>query len=269
MSAMDAFWAQPPVTRTITAAAVVLSVSVWVLRLIAPYYVIFIPQLVFTYRRIPQVWRLVTPFLLTGQGLGMIFDPYFLFTYGKKLEVDAPRFSPPGEFFTAIFFVCAVILFLAGYLLSSFVLLSPLTLALAYLYSVDTPEARISFFIVTVRAKYLPYCMLLMTLLMAGPGPAITDCTGLVAAHLYDFLTRLWPQYGGGRNVIVPPQFVKRWFMKPGGRASYRSYGTAFEPRSASQPAQGSAGGGLASWASGFSSGAWGGRGPGRRLGGE
>ncbi|PNS18613.1 hypothetical protein CAC42_5152 [Sphaceloma murrayae] len=268
MSAVEAFWQQPPVTRTITAGAVLLSVSVWVLRLVSAYYVIFVPQLVFTYRRIPQIWRLVTPFLLTGQGLGMVFDPYFLFTYGKKLEVDAPRFQAPGEFFTAIIFICGVIVLLAGYVLSSFVLLSPLTLALAYLYSIDTPEARISFFIVTVRAKYLPYCMLLMTLLMAGPGPALNDVTGLVAAHLYDFLTRLWPQYGGGRNMITAPQVVKRWFTKTGVRSTYRSYGTAFEPRGATQP-EASSGSGLSSWASGFSSGSWGGRGPGRRLGGE
>ncbi|KAF2226696.1 Der1-like family-domain-containing protein [Elsinoe ampelina] len=266
---MDAFLAQPPVTRTITAGAVLLSVSVWVLHLVSPYYVVFIPQLVFTYKKIPQLWRLITPFLLTGKGFGMIMDPYFLFTYGKKLEVDAPRFQAPGEFFTAIAFICAVIVFLGGYVLGSFVLLSPLTLAFAYLYSVDTPETRISFFIVQVRAKYLPYCLLLMALVMAGPGQALGDASGLIAAHLYDFLTRLWPQFGGGRNVIVPPQFVKRWFMKPGGRASYRSYGTAFEARAGPNTQQPASGGGLASWASGFSSGSWVGRGPGRRLGGE
>lgn len=108
MSATDAFWAAPPVTRSITAAAVLLSVTVWS-GLLSPYHIVFIRhkllQLVF-----PQIWRLVTPFLLTGPKLGILLDPYFLFTYGKALEVGSSRFNQPGDFFTFVAFVCVVIL---------------------------------------------------------------------------------------------------------------------------------------------------------------
>jgi hypothetical protein len=58
----------------------------------------------------PEIWRLVTSFVLTSPGLGIIFDTYFLYTYGSKLEVGSPRFSEPGDFFIYIIFVCTIIL---------------------------------------------------------------------------------------------------------------------------------------------------------------
>lgn len=77
---------------------------------ISPYYVYWINENVLTLRAVPEVWRLVTPFILTGPKLGMIFDPYFLYTYGSALETGAPRFSGPGDFLVYIFFLCVVIL---------------------------------------------------------------------------------------------------------------------------------------------------------------
>lgn len=141
-----------------------------------------------------------------------------------------------------------------------------LTLALAYTFSQDNPNKRMSYFIVTFQAKFLPYAMLLLTFVLGGPQAALQQATGLVAAHLYDFLTRIWPTFGGGRNVISTPPMVKRWFGadRPGPRT--RGYGTAFVARPAEQQTrQGTSSG----WSSGFGMNSWGSRGPGRRLGGE
>lgn len=78
--------------------------------LIEPYLVVFIRQHVFTITKVPQLWRLVTGFILTGPKLGMILDPYFLYTYGSALETEAARFSQPGDFFVYLIFVALVIL---------------------------------------------------------------------------------------------------------------------------------------------------------------
>jgi hypothetical protein len=78
---------------------------------------------------IPEVWRFVTPFLLTGGGFSFVFDLYFsgltqtvyflqncsnilclVWTYGTGLELNSPRFSQPGDFFTYVAFVALVIL---------------------------------------------------------------------------------------------------------------------------------------------------------------
>ena len=93
---------------------------------------------------------------------------------------------------------------------------------------------------------------------MAGPEAAKIQFTGIVAAHLYDFLTRIYPTFGGGRNYVFTPYFVRRWFGGDKPNSGVRGYGTAFRP--ADQEAR-------RATASGFS--AWAGRGSGRRLGGD
>jgi hypothetical protein len=96
--------------RTITAATVLISIPGHVLGIPDFYYVAFIPQYVFTLRMVPQIWRLVSNFFITGPKLGMILDPYFLFTYCSNLETTAARFSQPGDFFMYLGFCCVVIL---------------------------------------------------------------------------------------------------------------------------------------------------------------
>ncbi len=140
--------------------------------------------------------------------------------------------------------------------------LSPaLILAFAYTYSQDNKGKKVSFFIITFNVIWLPWAMLLLTFIMGGPNAALNQVAGLVAAHLYDFLTRLWPTFGGGKNYITTPNFVKRWFGadKPG--FQHRGYGTAYRPGS-QVPGRGTSSG------FGFSA-AWGPRGQGRRLGGD
>jgi Derlin-2/3 len=89
---------------------------------ISPYYVVFVRERLFTLTSLPEIWRLVTPFLLTGPKLGLILDPYFLYTYGSQLETEASRFQQPGDFFTYLVFVAVVILVSACCSLPHFIL---------------------------------------------------------------------------------------------------------------------------------------------------
>lgn len=52
----------------------------------------------------------MTAFFITSPSLGLIMDPYFLFTYCKALEFDSSRFSQPGDLFVALVFICSVIM---------------------------------------------------------------------------------------------------------------------------------------------------------------
>lgn len=152
---------------------------------------------------------------------------------------------------------------LAGWFLESYVFLQSLSLAYAYTYAQDNPTRRVNFFIITFDAKYLPLAMLGVTFVMAGPNATLTQGTGLVAAHLYDFLTRIWPTFGGGRNYIFTPQIVKGWFGAVPGAAQQRSYGTAFQGRPAEDRASARTTGANTTGANP----GWNQRGPGRRLG--
>jgi hypothetical protein len=93
--------------------------------------------------------------------------------------------------------------------------------------------------------------MLFTTLIMEGPEGMFRDLLGIPVAHLYDFLSNYWPQYGGGVNFLKAPQWLND--MLGGSRQITSSArGTALRP----PPAQTRT---LAS--------SWGARGSGRRLG--
>jgi Derlin-2/3 len=142
---------------------------------------------------------------------------------------------------------------LCGVLLKGYIFLQPLILAFAYTFSQDNPNTNITIYILTFPAKYLPFALIALTLIMDGPNAAKQQLTGLVAAHLYDFLTRIWPTFGGGRNYIQTPERVKKWFGGGGAQPTpvTRSFGTTFQPRQEAPRPDG-----------------WSGqRGPGRRLG--
>ncbi|KAL8906347.1 MAG: hypothetical protein Q9171_006309 [Xanthocarpia ochracea] len=135
-------------------------------------------------------------------------------------------------------------------------------LALAYTYSQDNRRRKVNFFIIQLEAKWLPWAMLLATMVLAGPSATMYQGTGILAAHLYDFLTRLYPNFGGGRNYIRTPMFITRRFGGADQRTQHKGFGTAYTPQTqqAARPASG--------FSSAFSS-PWSSRGQGRRLGGD
>jgi Derlin-2/3 len=105
---------------------------------------------------------------------------------------------------------------------------SCLVLAFAYTSTQDDRGMKANFFIVTIPAQWIPSAMLLMTLVTNGPSAAKVQATGLIAAHLHDFLTRLWPEFGGGFNLVPTPTFIRNVFAKPHATVERKPYGTAF-----------------------------------------
>lgn len=136
-----------------------------------------------------------------------------------------------------------------------------LILAFAYTFAQENKGKKVTFFVVQIPIEYLPWAILGLTMVIGGWPLALRDSMGIVAAHLYDFLTYIYPTFGGGRNYITTPGFVRRFFSTGTPQQAYRSYGTAY--RSGGQSSESSTSGG---WTSSFQS-SWGGRGPGRRLG--
>ncbi|KAL2823973.1 putative rRNA pseudouridine synthase [Aspergillus cavernicola] len=211
---MDDFRTLPPVARTLTALTFVESALV-LSGTVSGYYVPFLPELFF--KIWPDIWRLGTPFLLTDAKLNFIFDLYFMYTYSSRLEFGSPRFSTPGSFMIYVVFV-------------AFVIMPALILAFAYTYSQDNKGTKTMFFVVEIPTLLLPWARLVLTFVMKGWYPASIEFTGIVAAHLYDFLTRIYPTFGGGKNYVVTPAFMRRWFTKSLRGGQERVYGQAFQP---------------------------------------
>ncbi|KAF3479603.1 uncharacterized protein GIQ15_06579 [Arthroderma uncinatum] len=245
--------------RTLTAATFVQSVLVHGGFVSGHHFIFFMPKI---FRILPQLWRLTTPFLLTGGGLGFFLDLYFLYSYASDIEVNSPRFSGPGDFVTYVIFVAIVILLTAGFYLQAYVFLGALSLAFLTTLSQDNAGKKMSFIFFKIPAEYMPFASLLATLVLSGQYAAITQACGIIAAHLYEFLTRIYPNFGGGVNYIRTPLFIQKLFRSSGFVKAHGGY-RMYRPPADQTPSTGESSG---SWFSG-SGGSWGGRGAGRRLG--
>ncbi|KAI8241752.1 hypothetical protein K4K56_001905 [Colletotrichum sp. SAR 10_98] len=261
---LDAYWQAPPIARTLATAAFLTSVSV-VLGFVSPYWFIFMPDYLFKIP--PQIWRLGTNFLLTGPQLGLLFDTYFLYTYLTALEVGNPRFPRREDVVWYLMFVCTVITALCTYLMGGGAFLPALILAMCRTVTQDQRGMKANFYFVTIPAQLTPFCMMLVSLLFPGGYyNFMLQLMGFLAAHLYDFLSRIWPEFSGGRNLIPAPAFLSRLVTTP--RFYRRDYGTAVN-NSGRVPAGGQSSGSStgASLGNGPLPDSWRTRGPGRRLG--
>jgi Derlin-2/3 len=91
----------------------------------------------------------------------------------------------------------------------------------------------------------------------------LIQLTGFVAAHAFDFLTRIYPEFGGGPNLLQTPSFMSHLVHTP--RVLKRAYGTAVRPTTDNDTGRGTG----ASTGSGPLPDSWRTRGRGHRLGGE
>ena len=126
----------------------------------------------------------------------------------------------------------------------------------------DKRGQKAGFFFFTVPAQLVPFCMLGVTLLL-NPQLLPLQVFGLVAAHAYDFLTRIYPEFGGGPNLLPTPAFMSRFVQTP--RVLQRDFGTAFRARAPNEPAAGRGTG----MAGSVLPDSWRSRGSGHRLGGD
>ncbi|KAK4113813.1 hypothetical protein N656DRAFT_750885 [Canariomyces notabilis] len=222
---MDAYWAAPPMARTLATAILAVSVP-------AHFGLLPFQWLYFTedtlFRLPPEIWRPVTSFLLSAPQLGIVMDPYFAFQYLKQLETTNPKFPRKEDVLWYLITVCSFILLINRIFLGGAFFLQGLIIALCYTAVQDQRGVKASFFFFTVPAQLLPYCMLLWSLLMS-PGLIPLQVSGIVAAHLHDFLFRLWPEFGRGPNLLAAPGFLSRLVQTA--PLQQREYGTAIHPQ--------------------------------------
>ncbi|KAH9909625.1 Der1-like family-domain-containing protein [Xylariomycetidae sp. FL2044] len=202
----------------------------------------------------PAVHRLVTSFLLTSKDLGVLFDTYFVFSYLSQLERGNSKFSKKEDLIWYLMFVDVIIVLLNQlWTGAGFMYLQALIIAIAYTATQDQRGGQAHFFGFGVPAQLMPWCLLVSTTLFQGIGALQIGLTGVIAAHLHDFLTRIYPEFGNGPNLLPTPWFIS-WIMTTP-RAVNTVYGSSSAP-----PTERSARGGPLpdSWRS---------AGPGRRLG--
>ncbi|CAM1508347.1 Fc.00g051950.m01.CDS01 [Cosmosporella sp. VM-42] len=224
---MDAYWRAPPMART--AASITFGVSLGILLGIIPGGW-FVHHPYYLWKFPPDIWRPVASFIPAGAGLSLLFDTYFLYNYMSQLEVGHPRFPRKGDLLWYLIFVSGSILtidYFVGFNFGHY--LSALVLAMVYTVTQDQRGARATFYFITIPAQLTPYCMILVNLLFPGGYiKMLLELEGLIAAHLYDFLSRIYPEFGGGPNLMSTPNWVLRLLQTP--RVIERNFGAAIRP---------------------------------------
>ncbi|EWC45068.1 hypothetical protein DRE_06207 [Drechslerella stenobrocha 248] len=266
----------PPVIRFYAGITLVTSLCAYVLQVFSPYAIIWHKS--YMAQMPPHLWRLVTSFFLTGPNLSILFDTYMLWKYGSELE--SQHFGTSGDFLLYLVFNGAIILLLNSFLLGGMYFAPVMAISLAYSWGQRNRGQSMGFFFVQIKAQWLPFAIAAVAAIQA-PAAAFILMSGIVSAHAYEFLTVLWPRFGGGTNLLQTPSWLKWSFeggpgTRGGGTGGVRAYGTGFDPRSQGAPAprqsQGMFGGTSTGRATGSSAGqsaasAWRNRGSGHRLG--
>ncbi|KAI0002312.1 Der1-like family-domain-containing protein [Xylariaceae sp. FL0662B] len=246
---VSVYMSTPPIARTVATLIFICSVGVYTGMLSGNPFVF---HYLFLLKFPPEIHRLVTSFLLTGPNLSVLFDTYFVFTYLSQLERNNSKFTRKEDLIWYLMFVGGVIITLNSIFTGAYMYMQALLIAMCYTATQDQRGMNAHFYVITIPAQLMPYCLLLVQLLFPGGWEAIKiGITGIVAAHLHDFLTRLYPQFGNGPNLIPTPGFVS-WILRTPGVQRTRP-GQSHAP-----PAGGRSGPLPDSWRS---------KGPGRRLG--
>ncbi|KAF1735177.1 Derlin-1 [Beauveria bassiana] len=239
----DQYWRLPPISRTLATWMFLSSVGLYFGFVPSQWlgwhssYILRFP---------PQIWRLATGFLITGPQLGLLFDTYFFYKAASDMETGHPRMRRKEDFiwyliccfassavtvpgteedypctsrwsiirknpdwwavqawWDIIDYFVAIMPFLA--------LTRGLIVALTYTATQQQQGLQVNYMFVPLPAPLMPYAMIGISLLFPG---GIQDfflgLYGLVAAHMWEFLTRIYPQLGGGPNLLQTPQFMTR-----------------------------------------------------------
>lgn len=128
--------------------------------------------------------------------------------YGVQLE-QGPFQRRTADFLWMMIFGALTLLALSAIPgLHSYFLGISLVFMLLYVWSREFPNANINIYgLVNLKAFYLPWAMLALDVIFGSP--IVPDLLGIVAGHLYYFLTVLHP-LAGGKMILKTPLWVQK-----------------------------------------------------------
>lgn len=162
----------------------------------------------FVFRRL-QVWRLITTLFFLGRfSINFGIRLLMIARYGVQLE-KGPFDRRTADFLWMMIFGSITLLVLSIIpIFQSYFLGISLVFMLVYVWSREFPNANINIYgLVTLKAFYLPWAMLALDVIFGSP--IMQDLLGIIAGHLYYFLTVLHP-LAGGKNILKTPKWVQR-----------------------------------------------------------
>lgn len=195
----------PPISKAYGTLCLLVTVGchlgLWDQSFLALYYP-------YVFRRL-QVWRLITTLFFLGRfSINFGIRLLMIARYGVQLE-KGPFDRRTADFLWMMIFGSITLLVLSIIpIFQSYFLGISLVFMLVYVWSREFPNANINIYgLVTLKAFYLPWAMLALDVIFGSP--IMQDLLGIIAGHLYYFLTVLHP-LAGGKNILKTPKWVQR-----------------------------------------------------------
>ncbi|KAF9360573.1 Derlin 1 [Mortierella sp. AD094] len=196
---LAAYRSVPIVTRSLLTATILISVGV-ALKFV-PFYLIYLDWSQIIYRL--HIHRLFTPFFITGLSFNMLFDLYFLFTYGSQLE--ASTFAGRSADFAWFIIFTSITSSVVANFLGIFTLFQALLISVIYLWAQENSDRIVSFmFGIQFKAVYFPWVLVAYTFVLSGALIPWSMIIGIGSAHLFYFLNTTYPANGGPRLIPTP-----------------------------------------------------------------
>jgi len=205
------FRSQPIVTRTWFAAALILTCA-------GNFGVVSITSLIYHWQSIPskfEIWRFFTPFCYVGKfDLSTVFGLYMLVNFSKQYEAGPYNTGAGGGtadyIFALLFGIGCMLLsypFVASYIMPLFT--RNLTFYVLYIWSKRYPTLDANIWGFPIKAMYLPFAYLALTVLMGNPYWDVVH--GIAVGHLYYYLVDVVPLVYG-KEILHTPQFLIDYF---------------------------------------------------------
>ncbi|GFZ47970.1 hypothetical protein JCM24511_05717 [Saitozyma sp. JCM 24511] len=190
----------PPVTRSLLLGVAVITAPC-LLGLVSPADVALIWWRV---RKDWQVWRPATAFLFGGGGFPFLYDVFLIYRNSTALERDTYLNNTADYAWTHL-------------MMGAFIL--------NYLWCRANPTLKVSIFgLLTIPTSLYPPALIVLDVLTGGPSKALGGLIGLLAGHLWWFLSIYLPTYAPTHvrrpNPLASPERFKAFFSAMPSRAS-------------------------------------------------
>ncbi|KAF8217675.1 Der1-like family-domain-containing protein [Mycena galopus ATCC 62051] len=210
---MDDFLAEirkiPPVTRVVCFSFLSISLSCMA-GLVSGYKIIYTYSLAFEKL---QIWRLYTSFFLGSSGINFIFE--LAMVYRTMDQLESGPFAGRSADLAWQLFVAGIGIMITSLPVNSMIFFRPFLLCITYVGSALAPAGAMTSImgLIQLPIKYLPYIMLGMDLLMAGPGAVAQSLPGAVVGHLWWW--GVWgPEVGGAGGILQQWSAAPRWLRE-------------------------------------------------------
>ncbi|KAF9431400.1 Derlin 1 [Entomortierella beljakovae] len=196
---LAAYKSVPLITRSLLTATILLSVGV-TMRFI-PYQLLYLDWSLVIYKF--HLHRLLTPFFVTGLSFNMLFDLYFLFTYGSQLE-STTFAGKTADFAWFILFTSLTSCGFAHYF-GIMYLFQAMILSVISLWSQENSTRIVSFmFGIQFKAIYFPWVLVAYTFVLSGAQVPVSMLIGITSSYIFRFLYTDYPARGGPRLIPTP-----------------------------------------------------------------